>query len=103
MKPYDIKADPSLTDSNGPLLVKTYRLIIRWSEEAHNAISEAVEKCGDTKNLEEWLIDKYGEEKGRSFYEVERIGSPIKDSWECRDCILLDDDEYFEKLKRRSS
>ena len=103
LKPFVKAGDPLVGDFNGPLLVKRDRPMILWSEEALNKVHEAFKKCGDHERLEKWLIDKYGEEEGRSLYEVHRRGTPIKDSWECRDCIILDDYEYIEIVDSRWS
>ena len=39
-----------------------------------------------------------GKEKGKEYYHY-GAGQGISGSWECRDCVILDDDEYFPKLR----
>lgn len=43
-----------------------------------------------------WFINRYGAEKGQQFYDY--CGPCVGSSWECRDCLILDDDAYFGKL-----
>jgi hypothetical protein len=48
-----------------------------------------------------WFIDKYGQEKGERLYWSGQAYGCIGASWECRDCIVLDLDEYFVKVAQR--
>ena len=51
----------------------------------------------------EWLIKKYGKDKGEKFYYSYQTYCITVSSWECRDCIILDESEYCEKLRERHS
>jgi hypothetical protein len=52
-------------------------------------------------DLYSWLTAKYGEEKGLLFYCRSQLPYSVFSSWECRDCFVLDEREYFEKLGQR--
>jgi len=74
-----------------------------YDEEAERALDEA-EKCladasRDDEDPLEWLIETYGKEKGRNYDFSHQAYHQIDSSWECRDCVVLGTDEYFEKLK----
>ncbi len=98
LKPFGGPGDPLVGDFEGQLLVKNYRWDSPANEEAEKALDGFGEEPGYEGDLRTWLISKYGKEKGEQFYEYERIGRGIDKSWECRDCILLDDNEYFKKI-----
>jgi hypothetical protein len=95
-------------DVDGVLLVKTYREDNPYDEETHKALVEAIEcyQKDGYKDILDWMVDKYGKEKAEKFYAMEVHGSSIFDSWECRDCIMLDNFEYLERyhqaLKERA-
>jgi len=98
LKPFGGPGDPLVGDFEGQLLVKTYRSVSPVDEEAEKALAGFEEEPGYEGDLHAWLISKYGKEKGEQFYEYERSGRIIDKSWECRDCILLDNNEYFKKI-----
>ena len=103
LKPFGKAGDPLIGDFDGEYLVKTWRPAGPYDEEAEKAVREAEQrfsKEGYESSLE-WLIDVYGEEKGKSLMcSAETFGTSCAD-WLCRDCIALDQDEYFEKLAQR--
>jgi hypothetical protein len=93
-------------DFEGALLVKKFRPAGPYDEEAERAWDDA-EKClSDAgykdKNPLEWLIKKYGEEKGNKFYWSFQAYLQTVSSWECRDCAVLDEYEYCENAKNIS-
>ena len=45
------------------------------------------------------MIEKYGKEQGYRLSLSAMAYAQTGSSWECRDCIILDHDEYFEKLR----
>jgi hypothetical protein len=49
------------------------------------------------KTVEDLLIDKYGV-NGKGIFLYAQICQSYGSSWECQDCVILDDDEYFETL-----
>jgi hypothetical protein len=102
------------------LLVKNYRPFGPHCEEAEEAWKEYKKECPlviksehpiaegvsqvKYKTREDplhWFIAKFGNEKGKDLYDAGWQHGLTGSSWECRDCVVLDDDEYFEKLRKR--
>lgn len=99
LKPFGKAGDPLVGDFNGALLVKTFRSMAPKQDEFD--ISDCMDK--DKYLDEEKFMKKYGKEKLGRFYLLDQLGDTVGASWECRDCIVLGDEEYFKKLntKRR--
>ena len=95
LKPFGGPGDPVRGDFTGQLLIKTYRWDFPRNKEADKAWNLAFEEVGDDGDHYSWLISKYGKEKAEEFYQYEKGGHGVHKSWECRDCILLDEEEYF--------
>ena len=86
----------------GALLIKKFRPAGTYDEEAERAWDKAEKHLADAgakdKDPLEWMIKKFGKEKGENFYWSYQAYCQIGSSWECRDCAVLNTDEYFEKL-----
>ncbi|MCB2141144.1 hypothetical protein KQH27_00385 [bacterium] len=104
LKPFGKAGDPLVGYFEGKLLIKKFRPIGPYDKEAKNSfkhVEKIMEKEGhpDDDPLD-WMVKIYGKEKGMKYlytvYAYEQVGS----SWECRDCAVLDADEYFEQLKK---
>jgi hypothetical protein len=101
LKPFGKAGDPPEGNFDGALLVKTYR---RAFPEPNAEIQEIIERffgnCeteADYESADSRLIREYGKKDAediRFLISTSHVGA----SWECRDCIVLDMDEYFEKL-----
>jgi hypothetical protein len=103
LKPFGGPGDPLVGDFSGALLIKKFRPDGPYDAEAEKAFEEAdsrYEKEG-FENVEDYLKFKYGEEKGRGIYYAVGLHDQVGKSWECRDCAILYEDEYFEKLIKR--
>jgi hypothetical protein len=117
LNPFGGPGDPLIGDFTGKLLVKGYRSIGSGSfdEEEENddnddteaeKVFEEAQRCYEASGFDnplDWIIDKYGEKEATKFefdMACHCSSGYFTDSWECRDCILLDDDEYFEKLSQ---
>jgi|GEM_PF-2681326 len=99
VKPYGGPGDPLVGDFSGVHFVKVFRPDALPDEETEKALSEAhevFEKDGFASE-EEWLIHKYGKEKTEEMYLMSQMANTVHKSWECRDCVVLYDEEYFEK------
>jgi len=85
-------------------LVKNYRSAVPYDEKAEKAVEEACQhyKADGFDDPLDWMIEKYGKEKAEGLYWPTEAYSCVGSSWECRDCIVLDDFEYFEKSKHWS-
>jgi hypothetical protein len=120
LKPFGGPGDPLVGDFTGAFLVKGYRSIGSFDEEEEkDDLEEEKDDLEEEKAFEEaqrcyeadgfadpldWMIDKYGKEKAitMEFDMARRHCGYVTDSWECRDCMVLDMDGYFEKLGQRN-
>ena len=50
-----------------------------------------------------WRVTHHVEEEGAYSYRVAKMCGSLLASWECQDCLVLDDDEYFERLDQRQN
>ena len=95
LKPFGKAGDPLVGDFDGAKLVKSFRNLFPHIKELDKQIKELKSQKG-WDNLElanKELYDKL------SFYT--QAITTISSSWECRDCIILDDEEYWETMKKR--
>ena len=99
--PFGGPGDPLVGDFSGELLVKKFRPDGPYDAEAEEAWEKAQKVTNDEDDPLPWFIANYGEEKGKRLYWAGQLYGSIGKSWECRDCYVLDDDEYFEKLRQR--
>ena|SRR5208337_4839460 len=97
LKPFGGPGDPLVGDHNGELVVEKWRPFVYLNQKGANAWVHGLIMAPD--NLLSWFIERYGEEEGNELYNVAQDvdGSG---SWECRDCIVLEDEEYFEKKRQ---
>jgi hypothetical protein len=104
LKPFGKAGDPVLGDFDGAHLVKRVRTFGTYDEEAETAWENAL-SCYQDEGFEDpfdWMIKTYGKERAEELYWTSYAYHFVRSSWECRDCIILDGDEYFEKLDQRS-
>jgi hypothetical protein len=105
LKPFDRYRDCSFDDHPERFLVKHHRAYGPLDEEAEQAFNEALYEMAeaDIKDGDplEWMIEKYGKEKGEKFYGTSFDAHSTFSSIDCRDCIGLGTDEYWEKRNRR--
>ena len=87
----------------GAYLVKTFRPAGPYDEEAESALKEAEESFAREgyETPLEWMIDRFGNEKGERLWNSAQVFECICADWLCKDCIALDQDEYYEKLRQR--
>jgi hypothetical protein len=101
LKPFGGPGDPLVGDFSGELLVKRFRPAGPYIEEAEKAGNEYVKTHPEIHDDEyegdplPWFINKFGKEKGEELYWAWAAHDQVGKSWECRDCIILDDDEYW--------
>jgi len=92
LKPFGGPGDPLVGDFTGELLVKRWRWVIPYDDEAERAWDEAKKEVPEGEDKRSWFLSKYGEERGEEFYHYSQ---GVDTTWECRDCIVMDYDEYF--------
>ena len=99
VKPYGKAGDPLVGDFSGALLVKNFRPDGPYYEEVAKAVTEADKNYVDAGYKEplDWVINKYGTQKAEGMYYANMLYHQTSSSWECRECIILDEDEYFAK------
>jgi len=99
LKPYGEAGDPLVGDFSGALLVMKFRPEGPYDEEAVKAFQEAERWYwrSDFDNPLGWLIDKYGKEKTMKMYDAICLNGTVGKSWECRDCVVLNVNEYHKK------
>jgi hypothetical protein len=104
LKPFGKAGDPLVGDFDGAFLVKKFRSLGPHNEEAVKALENAEKHLAEIARKSEdplhWRISVYGKEKGEYFYWASQASAYSSKSWECCDCTVLDEDEYFEKLKQ---
>ena len=103
LRPFGGHGDPLDDDFTGALLVKTYRPMGPYVEEAEKAVGEA-NKCYKSDGLVNdfaWMVDKYGEKKADELDAADWYHCSVLSHWECRDCVVMDMDKYFEKLEQK--
>ena len=100
LTPFGKAGDPLIGDFDGALLVKKGRTVGPSDEEAEQIIEEYFGNCETEFEYEEArrvLIQKYGEDKALDL-ELRASGAGLVGaSWECRDCAVLDNYDYWEK------
>ena len=100
LKPFGGPGDPLVGDFSGELLLRTYRPDGPYDEEAEKAWKEAehaTKRATRSADPLPWLITKYGKEKAEDISLSVQLHGSFGASWECRDCIILHEDEYFKK------
>jgi hypothetical protein len=103
LKPFGKAGDPLVGDFDGAYLVKRWRPDGPYDEEAETAMAEA-ERCFQADGFRtpsHWMINKYGEDRAKHFSLSVQLHTGEGKSWECRNCIILDEEEYFAKLRER--
>ncbi len=50
---------------------------------------------------EEKFIEKYNKQNLEDFWFHEQLANTVSASWECRDCIILSEKDYFKKRNER--
>jgi hypothetical protein len=99
LNPFGGPGDPLVGDFTGALLVKMFRRFGPYDEEADKAFQEAESRYKEEgfENEFDYLIHKHGPEKGEELNLRISAYCQTGSSWECRDCAVLDENEYFEK------
>jgi hypothetical protein len=90
-KPFGKAGDPLVGDFYGVLLLKNFRLMglpNEWYNEASIYFKSV-------NYDEEKFIERYGKDKMDGYWFIEQLCNTVEASWECRDCFILSDKEYF--------
>jgi hypothetical protein len=104
LKPFGGPGDPLAGDFTGRYFVKKYRPAGPYDEKYERLFKEAESRCEEEgfTDVFKYLKNKYGEEEGENIFIWAEFFYSVGSSWECRDCFVLDDDEYFKKKYRNA-
>ena len=97
LKPFGGPGNPLVGDFKGAILVKGFRYDFPEVENPFD-ISDCLEKNGSLD--ENKFIKKYGEKELSRYILIESMEGQVSPSWECRDCIVLDTKEHYERLEK---
>lgn len=106
LKTFGKAGDPLVGDFNGALLVKTFRTMA-----PHGSVKNILKEKGiniDPVTLyeedrikydkfEKELLEKYGKKFMDNYYFAMQLEDTVEASWECRECIILPEKEWWEK------
>jgi hypothetical protein len=102
LKPFGKAGDPLVGDFDGALLVKNFRTASPEPNTEIQAIYERfIGNCeteADYERAESRLAQEYGKRDADDIICWISGALQVGASWECRDCIVLDMDGFFEKL-----
>jgi len=104
LKPFGKAGDPLVGDFNGVLLLKTFKPDFPPDEEAERILDEFFQGCHseeDHRRARKKLIQTYGEEEAERMQLRVSASNQIGSFWLCRDCIILEDDEFYGTLFER--
>ena len=100
LKSFGGKGDPLVGDFSGAKLVKIFRSMAPRDKEVMETferIEKEYYKDGYTKEKRERLIQAKGEKFVNNLEIHIQLMDTVEASWECRDCIILSSEDYFEK------
>lgn len=106
LEPYGKSGDPLEGDFYDALLVKRSRPLDPPDEEAERIYEEFYGDCKtgqDREKAREKMVQRLGEKEAERIKLSVQLANTWASSWECRDCIVLDTDEYYEKKESRNS
>jgi len=97
LKPFGKAGDPLVGNFDGAKLVKTYRGgCIPVTNKKYLEIEKQSWKTFES--FEEAVFKEFGKKKGEQLMWQDQSANSVGASWECRDCICLDEVAYF-KMK----
>lgn len=98
--PFGGAGDPLVGDFTGRKIVKIFRPMTYHQEEYDEILDKLNELCRSVQCWEEFedmLIERVGKEKAEMLMFYDQLVNTVSSSFECRDCILLSDEEYHKK------
>lgn len=101
LTPFGKTGDPPVDTYDGALLVKIYKLFSPVIEKLDRIINHFFRKCetdADRYKAENKLVQEYGQLNADRIMFLHGASKQIDPLWLCKDCIILDDDEYYKKI-----
>jgi hypothetical protein len=98
LEPFGKAGDPLVCDCNGAFLIKTWMEDWPRIEEAEIIYLVFWDRSENYEEVERKLIEEFGEEDAGFVIGSSRYAGQIGSILLCRDCIVLNYDDYFNKL-----
>jgi hypothetical protein len=99
LKPFSLVGHPEGVDIEEALLVKNFRPSAPPDERVDRIMYEFFGDClsdEEEEKAEERLNEVYGHELAEYLLLYASAAGQVNSSWECRECIALDTEAYFE-------
>lgn len=96
IKPFGKEGDPLVGNFEGVKLLKNFRVMLPRSMVKYDIDKYMNNDVFD----EEKFIKENGKEELERFWMAEQLSSTIEASWECRDCFILNENDYYKKRYR---
>jgi hypothetical protein len=104
LTPFNKNDDPLVGECDGELLMITRRRLTAYDEKAEKAydhVKKLMEKEGQANDCpSKWFKKIYGEELGGRYSITVEAYRQVDYVMECRDCVELDEEEYFEQIRK---
>lgn len=102
LKPFGKAGDPLVGDFNGAYLVKTFRsMAMPVENKKFIKLLKEHEKKDSWDGFEKALDKEFGKEEAKQILFRDQLANTVEASWECRDCAVLDGEEYFKRRSQR--
>ena len=102
LTPFGKAGHPLVGNFNGALLVKQYRRDAPYIKEFEEIWEKFTRNCRTQEDYDKTrMIRELGEEKAGWVENCKIARGSIGASSECRDCILLDSEKHYKKVKQR--
>ena len=104
LEPFRLEWNPKAGAFDAQYLGRQLRRLSPYNEEAERIFTEfhwVGETEEDCLKADEKLIEKYGKEKADKVSFAIQASRSFDKSWECKDCLGLDEKEYFERCSER--
>jgi hypothetical protein len=106
LKSFGKAGDPLVGDFDGAFLVKRFRTDAPYNEVIQKIYDKFFENCqteSEHEQAEERLVMKYSKKLANNIIKWALISGSIGSSWECRDCICLDEYAFEERISDNSN
>ena len=97
LKPFGKAGDPLVGDFDGAFLLRDMRADGPYLEEAEIIYSASYNGGKQYEEAQRWLIHNFGEDDAYFIINIYSLGAQVGGVMLCRDCFVLDFDDYYEK------
>jgi len=107
LEPFSKLGDSEITEKFGDaLLVKSPRPLCPPDKEVNRIWKKFFGRCRTNTDFEKSrakLVQKYGQERVSEIDFIAQASGHFEKVWQCKDCAILSDEEYYEKLGARKA